>query len=359
MATTTTPAPRTPKKRIEPTKHDELINVEIQNLSHAWDLRLPVPTPGDSPSKRRALGPSLEQKCVARIKYLYYDGGVRPSIQRFHAEADILYQGWVHKPKAERGVVPEATRHGRKPVTDLERAQLLACLEQILDEDFQKAPRSPASRRSAAIGSLRAATLDDSAIPSPLPKPNARLKRTSDERFDDLETSSKKMKQPEAVPKINTLRQASANAMPPPARGRHKLQDSRPSRSASASTSFASNASSIFSASYHGNSMFTNTQETVPDDEDESEIQTQPNTRPSSPIPVAENFQSSEYEGGSSFEQRVKESMDANGLILGVEIANSHVDEVLSQDLKEVAIVPSGLDSATAILQDRLEDVFR
>ena len=105
--------------------------------------------------------------------------------------------------------------------------------------------------------------------------------------------------------------------------------------------------------------MFVNTQVTVPDEEHDD--QTQPNTRVLSPS-IAANTQSSEYEGGSSFEQHLAQSFDANGLLKGIEISETQVEKELSQDLTEFALNQpevTALDAAKEVLIDRLNGVFR
>jgi hypothetical protein len=71
---------------------------------------------------------SLSYQCIEKIRFLHFKKAFDPALLRFREQATILYSGWVRKPKAERGVVPEATRNKPRQVTERERVQRLRLL---------------------------------------------------------------------------------------------------------------------------------------------------------------------------------------------------------------------------------------
>ena len=86
--------------------------------------------------KRSQQPRTIEQEIVFKIKVLCFRKAINPLIHRFDAEAQVLYSGWISKPKAERGVVPERTRQTSRTVTSKERVELLKCLLSILTEEY-------------------------------------------------------------------------------------------------------------------------------------------------------------------------------------------------------------------------------
>lgn len=343
MATTAVAGPSSPTKGPDPFLVNLKLKHVIAHLCFTWDLGLEVPE-GQSPTKL----PPLRRDCLSKIKFLCWREVIDEPLKRFEAEADCLYLRWVRKPKAERGVVPEVTNHKPRPVTDAERDQLLRCFLDILQEESQRTPK-----RSFNAKSLSFSGTEIRPITFPLgPKTAVRPKRPSEEGFDDLETSSKKMKQPEGTSSAEVMRPETVNAMPPPDRGRQRRKASIVTRSVD--TSFASNTSSIFSRQSLDNSMFQNTQDTIPNDEDD--IPTQPNTRASSP---AQGQQSSDFGSSSSFEAALANAKDVNGLLLATEIHDSHVDEGLSQELNDSTLETPVVESVTELIKDCLKEAFR
>ncbi len=342
MATTSAAGPSTPTKEFD-SSTDLRIKQVVSNLCFKWDLGLEV-AEGESPTKL----PPVRRDCLAKIRFLCWKKRIDTPLKKFDEEADNLYKKWVRKPKAERGVVPEATRHKPRPVTDAERDQLLHCLQQILREESQHTPK-----RSGDLKSFSFTSLEKGPVPFALsPRKVAQPKRPSEEGFNDVESSSKKMKQQDGPSTVEVMLPKSVNSMPPPDRGRPRRKASTVFRSAD--TSFASTTSSIFSRPSLGNSIFQNTQETAPEDEDS--IPTQPNTRPSSPI---QNEHGSDYGAGSSFDSALAKAKYASGLLLGTEIRDSHVDERLSQDFNEHRLKEPTIESVTALISDRLKEAFR
>jgi hypothetical protein len=80
----------------------------------------------------------LSDQCIEKIRFLHFKKAFDPALLRFREQATILYSGWVRKPKAERGVVPETTRNKPRPVTERERVQRLRLLLGVLKEDLSK-----------------------------------------------------------------------------------------------------------------------------------------------------------------------------------------------------------------------------
>lgn len=261
-----------PAVKKKPETHTLEIDAIIAMLNQEWDLRIPLSRGNDSPRQRQEKGWNTEVQCLVRIKFLQYQDKDKLSKAKglFDDEAQLLYQGWVHKPHQERGVLPPRTRHVTHPVSDMERKELLACLLRILDEPYQEYRFTPSSSRKREPRRM----FDDTPIASPSLLRS--VKRTSNDHFDDV--SIKKQKQP------------TEQMAPPRTRRQTELH---------AETSFVSHASTVFS---HAPSLKNfQTQSTLPDEE--SEIATEPNSPVHGP-------QSSDY-GSSSFDQHVKDSSNA------------------------------------------------
>ena len=232
-------------------EHTEKITACIMMLCSEWDLRLPLPSGNESPHSRKARGITDEGHCVARIRYLQFKDSLFLSkvTRKFREEAAVLYSNWVHKPKAQR-IVPPATRSVPKPLTDVERKQLVTCLRKHLDEAYREAASLTPSKLSFSD------RFNDSPIPSPK---LSRMKRSSNDRFDDILV----------VKKSKSLPSGDKNAMLPPNRTDRQTQTRN--EAFNPETSFVSTADPIFSRppSLHGQA----TQTTIADDE---EIPTQP-----------------------------------------------------------------------------------
>ena len=268
MATTSLPPSGTPTKRIDSTTINLKIKTIVESLSFNWDLRLKTPDPSESPEKRSK---TAEEECVAKIVFLCWKDAIDPVLGRFRTEADILYSGWVHKPKAERGLLPKATRQTPRPVTPEERQQLLHCLLGNLTPDYDRVKMesmSPSSVRRRAMDLVdtnsslslpdfpRLPAVDDSPLPFSLTsKSRGDPKRRSD---GESESTFKKPKLPGPPSTRAPFRRAySVNSNPPLSSG------NLPGRR-SVDTSFESNVSSIFSIGE--SSMLINTQSTEADD---------------------------------------------------------------------------------------------
>ncbi|TVY45153.1 RNA-dependent RNA polymerase [Lachnellula occidentalis] len=347
-----------------PQKNKEDVEREIEriigNLNHEWELNIPMPKEVKSPDKRDA---SEEQRCFNMIFFLAFRNQVMPPIRGFVADADALYNRWVVKPKAERGVVPTVTRHRPKPITSKERSKLLHMLFTLLYEKSEETKSQHAAspfgwRKSFQDKNAEAPKLDDS--PVPFPRLRQDPKRARDELIET--TPSKKVKTPEKTPeKTEVLAVKDTNTMLPPPRGRSVAPEPKGWRSAN--TSFESNtASSVFSQSMQSN-IQPNTQETVPDLED-TFYQKQEAGREGTGSATTHggNHTSSEFNPGSSFEAALAQTSDPNGFLLGSEFTEGDVEDELSHDVMDIAIdpihEPRGTISNEDILKERLEDIF-
>ena len=353
-------APLTPRK----TKKIEDINLKIkmvvEKLSYHWCLCLEPPPEADSPLKRSEKPQTIEQEVVFKIKVLCFKELIDPLIQQFETEAKVMYSGWVHKPKAERGVVPERTRHSRISVTEKERANLLQYLLNILTEAYN-ATMTPKKQQLAtgnpntSIGAQQRPRLDDSAIPFSVSKSIGESKRPR-EYFNE-DTIFKKPRLPEQTGVSFSRRES----WQPSARV-----------SRSAQTSFASEASSVFSdpKSNISNKSLPDlfTQETFPTQSSAPEelgydtrlYRNQMNTS------FEEKTQSSEYEGGSSFDAALAE---LESKLVGIGQQDPVIDEELSQDMIDhAAIADENVQEYDGVeelvlgegeLRDSLRGVFR
>jgi hypothetical protein len=354
MATTSFPTiPKTPSSRKRKEEVDRQVGNIIKGLNDEWGINIPLPKEVGSPEKR---GMQKEQLCHNMIVFLCWkDPTVFETLTAFNHKAIVMHTKWIHKPRAERGVVPETGRLKRRPMTSMEQVKML---NELFDFLFTKSESiksqqaaSPRSWRQNSFEGENAQTRDIDDSPLPFPRLKSDSKRPRDEPAAEA-GSLKKVKTPE---KTEVLATKNTNAMLPPTRGRPVVQDPKAWRSAN--TSFESNAtSSIFSQSMR--SLPPNTQETVPDLE-EPNFQTQED--PGSATTREENYTSSEFNVGSSFEAALAETSDPNGLIQGSEVGPTYVEEELSQDIMDIAIEHDQLETLSNedVLKDCLEDVFR
>jgi hypothetical protein len=268
--------PRTPTKKADSEEINRKIKAIVESLSFNWDLRLKTTDPSEPPEKRSR---ALEEECVAKIVFLCWKFAIDPPLGRFGREADILYSRWVHKPKAERGVLPKATRQSPKPVTSEERQQLLQCLLRNLTPDYDRIKMesgSPWSIKRRAMGLVESkAALGSSGLPrfpaiddSPLPFPlTPKSKIDPKHRLDtDAESTFKKPKLPEPTSSRAPFRRMhSVSVNLPLSSGNLPQRNTRSAETSFAETDFTSNASSIFSNDDDG-SILINTQLTAADD---------------------------------------------------------------------------------------------
>ncbi len=354
MAPTNLPPPRTPSKITDPGPANLAIETMVDSLCFRWDLGLQLPKLGDSPMNR-GRDKTIQQECVFKIKFICYQtGSVTSMWQKFDLEAKDLYTRWVKKPMAERGVVPEVTRHTPHPVTETERDQLLHCLLRILNEECEQLKERSGTPKSTSF--VQYPRLDDSPVPMKPFRPVIEPKRPRNEVEAEASASTKKARVPDIPPP------RPFSEMGPPSFRRQGRPDSRPTRSAD--TSFTSEASSVFSRG-DVTSSWQATQETAP--VEESLFHTQ-EFREAFHNPQADKYKSSDY-ASSSFEARVADVPEDEVIITDdtrnpqhhlSNDENAHVEGELSQDLLDFAIEDNSIvDADEQQLRDRLQGIFR
>ncbi|CZT05498.1 related to RNA-dependent RNA polymerase (involved in quelling) [Rhynchosporium agropyri] len=322
--------PGTPTRRTT-TKDDPAFATRLDFLCKDWDLGLDI--------KKRTTDdhgePTLDCKCVGLLQFSHHKKMFDRVVNEFDKEARVLYQGWVNKPKADRGTIPPATRRQRRPVNETERDILLQCLYKI-SKDYQNAwQRTSGGTPKSILEKIRDSQFDVAPVSTPkIIAPSPRRmdseKRPRDESFADIPVT-KKTRIPDLPP------QRSLSDMAPP-RGRPLRQESYPEKSSgrkasasvsrSANTSFAeSEASEVFS---QNGDNFVATQETIPDDV--------PEIRDAFTTLQEDKYISSHYES-SSFEARVGDILEDEMIEDSDHLrAPSPVEEGLSQDLLDFGI---------------------
>ena len=413
--------PLTPRK-LGDTRTDDLvrkrgadeINLKIvwvvQNLNFTWDLDLPIPKKDDSPNNRKE---TPREDCVNLIRFLTFKNEIDGILTDFNHQAEILYSGWVCKPKADRGVVPEKTRQRLHPVTDGERLQLqkyfIHKAAQRRIEIMSEEQKSPLSARPKIRQRL-----DDSPITSKLPATKPGSKKRAAEDGDPFKVPAIPLQDGNKRRSMSSRSSSNgARSRPPSSEQGKAIASATPKNIPTAqhqkssvnpellsrNTSFASVASSVFDSFLvdANASMPSLSQTTVPDEEDvalppaeslEAPIQLhsmanvardEPNPLPQLPTPQAPRprtefsslpgTQSSSQYGSSFDEQAVLESFKEidNPSFTGnpeATAANTGVDEELSQDLQDFDLSSQPVDvdagaSPEKRLHQRLEDVFR
>ncbi len=338
-----------------PTANESELAIEntVNALNFEWGLGLNLSDSPDqnSPKKREETGITKTQefRCLFRIRFICRKTSINASREIFQTQATRLYNGWVHKPRAERGVIPDATRHNPRRVTESERKQLLDCLFDILNDEYQKALELS---KNTPISSRRRQLLefDDSAIPWSMNRGMNDPKRPREDHDDSF--FSKKVKKTECGPLPDML---------PP---------QNPSRSfagVSVNTSFASTTSlsereSIFSR--QDSSIFASTQSTIAD-EDQPKLPTpSQEIREAFSKPQDNKTKSSDY--GSSFDANLVPEVVEDLIDLGEEIPtpekrerNPQIEGALSQDLLEIALgTDYTLTPKEVEFRDSLHQVF-
>jgi hypothetical protein len=298
----------------------------VARLNRIWGFSLEIPAEKDSPIRRSEQRPSIQQEIVHKIIALSFKNAIDPLIKRFDAEAEDLYSGWVNKPKAERGVVPEKSRHAAKQTTEKEKVVLVQCLLEILTEQYELL-KTPRSKGPLVAGNpntnLQRLDVNDTAIPLQFPsKARGESKRLRDQQID-IEARFKKPKLPE---------QTTDSSRPQPMQGSFGA-------SRSAHTSFVSEASSIFSNSGFNRSnkslLSVPTQYTPQSSAPERQFDTEaygenPNTSFESKI------QSSDCEGAPSFDADVVEELASK--LPRVRQRDPVIDDELSQEMDHAVL---------------------
>ena len=319
--------PHTPSKTEEKNRE---ITYYISKLSHEWDLDLRIPQKTDSP---KTIAPQLsdtEREVINEVRYLTFKGLIETVFHEFEVIGQDLYNGWVEKPNAQRGKLPECTIRRPRRVTPYERQQLMDCFvtisrersERLKHEERARFTKSP-TRRSVAM-----AVVDDRPIPFKSPAPALRS-AAPEKRMGDLVTDGSLFKKPK-IPEAHLL-----------------TSITRPVRSASTSfTSFttSSQCSSVFDQVY--NKSFQSSQETLP----------------GVYIPKLDFETNGDNPLLSSNYSSTLDPMDVADLV-GVDEYVDFDDQVLSQNMQDVALTSPGRAKIATLpeakLRTRLDGIFR
>ncbi|APA10934.1 hypothetical protein sscle_07g057040 [Sclerotinia sclerotiorum 1980 UF-70] len=268
---------------------DEEIKGIYDSLNGRWDLGLlqrGLDSPGNRKNRCKSLQQELVDEIMFKIRYLYFKNLVYTLLESFNTQAQALYSGWVYKPKADRGVVPEKTRQRPHPTTSDERMELLKCLVSILNTAFescQSGSATPSSRgfqqgislnekANASVHSIRNTQPDDSPVAFPLKSAQKLDGKRLLEPFSDINTSTKKTKTPankssarESLSKLPLQWNVSRPQNTKPALS--KMVPLKGDATTKVDTSFTTDVSGVFSQGY--SSTLVNTQSTVPDPDPE------------------------------------------------------------------------------------------
>ncbi|KAF7865345.1 hypothetical protein EAF04_006322 [Stromatinia cepivora] len=310
-------APKTPSLAGKIRANEEIKGI-YDSLNGRWGLGLlqrGFESPASRQTRRKSPEEQLVDEIMFKIKYLYHKNLVYTLLDSFNAQAQGLYSGWVYKPKADRGVVPEKTRQRPHPTTPDERMELLKCLAAILNTEYegcQPGSATPSSRglqqgsllKANASGRfIRKTQPDDSPVAFQLQSAQKLDAKRPLEPFLDISTSIKKTK----VPETKSSGRESLSKLPPPQWNISRPQNTKTDLSkmvplkgdatTKVDTTFTTNVSGVFSQGY--SSTLVNTQSTAPDPDPE------PVTKKLRPEPLSldeqgPKTQSSDF--GSSFD---------------------------------------------------------
>lgn len=333
--------PGTPSRRRVAATDEKTLDTRIKLICHEWDLGLSLNDVAGHDS-------SIRRKCISTLRFCFHKNLFDRAYQDFTREATILYQGWVNKPRAERGTIPDATRRFRRPVNAKEQDELL----QLLFKTFMKHQTAWNTINGGTPPSIKAKVeryrteLEGispiSSVLSPGPRSDCE-KRRREESFADIPTTKRKSRErirgPESSPQPLDMA---------PPRGRASRVESRAPRSAN--TSFASTVGtgmSVFSQKEQ-DPYFQDSQTTEPDNEAFTTLQDD-RTAPSS----------SDYQS-SSFEARVKSMLEEEILLDHPKPAGPE-EEALSQNISDFGIENTDTVASETIPEDQIaaESHFR
>lgn len=347
---------RTPSlaDRCEGSRSTEEIDLILEGRNSKWDLRLPVNT-FESPKERNLRYRSREEECVkkivAQIKFLYfqYPEGLFDALETFDRQAHTLYVGWVLKVKADRGVLPDRTRHRPRSITSDERRKLQEELLKVLDLKYEvTASRSRQGGSSRAYTPIRSIGKtpkpDDSPLAFPLNSARKMDGKHLLDPFPSIDTSIKKAKVPEVKSSgyegPSRVPMSQWNLSKPQFTETHQ-QTTVPlkgNRNSNWNTSFTTNASTIFSQEY--SSTLVNTQATEPEPEPIMKLRIEPYSSDDQ----ESNAQSSDF--GSSFDaveaERVCQVTESFGVNMSsqagpqYEVAGDMVDDTEQEIANEM-----------------------
>lgn len=275
--------PRTPSlaDRFEGSSSADGLNHILEGRNFKWDLGLPVNTI-ESPKQRQLKCKSEEEECVNkivdRIRFLYWKDrdGLLDALETFDVQAHKLYGGWVLKVNADRGVLPDKTRHRPRPITSDERRKLREAFLKILNLKYEiTASRSCQGSSSKAYTPLRSTGRtpkpDDSPLAFSLDSARKNEGKHRLEPFPNINPSIKKAKGPAS-------KSSGHEGLPNPPLSRwnvskpqftdscqYKTVPLKDDGNLNGDTSFTTNASTIFSQGC--SSTLVNTQATEPEPE--------------------------------------------------------------------------------------------
>ena len=248
----------------------------IEKLSIDWDMNLRQPQYGNPPSSVLAKVDALDRRCISVVKLLVFKDAIEEVIANFEEKATAAYTGWVHKPNADRKLLPKSTSKRPCPVTATERRQLKELFLEIASDRTEGIKEQERTRGTRSGGGtnrkIPQGAIDDSRIPFPLDTSKGNKTplesianqgtKTDSKRPRDTVDGDSNFKRPRR-PGSNSPPGAGSRDAVPIERGRQVVQDYHAPRSNN--TSFASVLqASVFSQSINRNS-FQNTQETEPD----------------------------------------------------------------------------------------------
>lgn len=226
------------------------LNIRVKALSDEWGLGFES-TEDWSPDKNKNNG-ELKSKCLGLIRVCFWKNILELALDKFSMEATKKCDGWVHKPKGERGVTPRASdpSTSKLALSPQQRSELLHCLFEKLEgekevwvfKDRRDRERKEASPKDVGTGTKSLDTSSGSiALPSaaaaprrsmlqspgttpsdraqlgnfndtPIPVKGLNLpesKRAREEPFVDILTNAKK-----ARPSIGCSNNATTNSKP-------------------------------------------------------------------------------------------------------------------------------------------------
>ncbi|KAH7360168.1 RNA dependent RNA polymerase-domain-containing protein [Rhexocercosporidium sp. MPI-PUGE-AT-0058] len=355
MAPNAPEPPGTPTRR-EAATDDQTFATRLEWFCNEWDLGLDI-----NKNTRDIHGEhTIDCKCVVLLSFCHHKLLFDRVRKEFDKEARPLYQGWVDKPKAERGTIPPVTRRQKRPVNETEREILLQCLYRILREYRVAWHKTNGGTPESIKQRIRESSFDvvpvaTPSILNPSPRVNSE-KRPREEAFADIPLT-KKTRVPDLPPHRSLSDMAPPRGRPlrqdPPAPG-STARKADTSFNRSANTSFTESEASEAVFSDTGNNSFWATQETIPDE--------LPETREAFTALQDDKYISSNYES-SSFEARVGD-VPEDEILEPIRLRTaSPVEEELSQDLHDFGIAKDSMPmmketNEEAQLRERLKDIF-
>lgn len=374
----------TAKRQVDVADAQRELDAIYHTLARQWDLELPRMNGFESPRSQQARLKSedgqLALKITQNLNFLFYKTKTElyAALDNFYGQATHLYSGWIYKPNADRGVIPEKTRERLHPITQNERKELLKCLRTILSKEVEvyrsQCPTPSSGRLQRSSLSKTIVQPDDSPVPFPYSSAQKHDSKRPLETFPDIDVNSKKAK----GSKTNVPGRESLSRFPPPQWSVSRPQITKtdqvtttPSKGdgkSNMNTSFETNISSVFSQTL--SSTLVNTQTTDPHSESESEPEPEPILKLRNDILPLDNHnsktQSSDF--GSSFDPAEAERLwcESFGAKISSENAPNKdlVDDMTDCLVDDIAKLVDEKDDATnrkgleGCLNEMLRELF-